>query len=75
MGQVSGVLDGGRRPFFEMPPEEVASIVDVLESAGVRLWIDGGWGVDALLGRGTNAEPRERGRGGEEDQRRPTQRS
>jgi lincosamide nucleotidyltransferase A/C/D/E len=34
-----------------MTPEEVASIVDALESAGLTLWIDGGWGVDALPGR------------------------
>ena len=32
-----------------MPAEEVVAIVDVLESAGVDVWLDGGWGVDALL--------------------------
>jgi hypothetical protein len=33
-----------------MPAEEVVAIVDVLESAGIVVWLDGGWGVDALLG-------------------------
>lgn len=32
-----------------MPAEEVVAIVDVLESAGISVWLDGGWGVDALL--------------------------
>jgi lincosamide nucleotidyltransferase A/C/D/E len=29
----------------------VLFLVSALERAGVRCWIDGGWGVDALLGR------------------------
>lgn len=33
--------------------EDVLEIVTVLQSAGVRLWLDGGWGVDALLGEQT----------------------
>jgi lincosamide nucleotidyltransferase A/C/D/E len=33
-----------------MEAEEVARIVDALERAGVAVWLDGGWGVDALLG-------------------------
>jgi hypothetical protein len=32
-----------------MPAEEVVAIVDALESAGIAVWLDGGWGVDALL--------------------------
>lgn len=28
-------------------------ILDALESDGVRCWIDGGWGIDVLLGRQT----------------------
>jgi lincosamide nucleotidyltransferase A/C/D/E len=33
-----------------MEAEEVARIVDALERRGVGVWLDGGWGVDALLG-------------------------
>jgi lincosamide nucleotidyltransferase A/C/D/E len=29
---------------------DVLDILDLADSAGVRLWLDGGWGVDALLG-------------------------
>jgi lincosamide nucleotidyltransferase A/C/D/E len=32
---------------------DVLAVLDLAESVGVRLWIDGGWGVDALLGRQT----------------------
>jgi lincosamide nucleotidyltransferase A/C/D/E len=28
----------------------VLDVLDLADSAGVRLWLDGGWGVDALLG-------------------------
>jgi lincosamide nucleotidyltransferase A/C/D/E len=34
-------------------PADVLEIVAMLEQAGVHLWIDGGWGVDALLGEQT----------------------
>jgi len=30
---------------------DVLEILDRLDAAGVEWWIDGGWGVDALLGR------------------------
>lgn len=30
-------------------------IIDMLERRGVRLWVDGGWGVDALLGQQTRS--------------------
>src|SRR5947209_6417508 len=33
-----------------MPAEAVLSVVDALEQAGVRFWLWGGWGVDALAG-------------------------
>jgi lincosamide nucleotidyltransferase A/C/D/E len=33
--------------------DDVLWIVGLLERAGVRFWVDGGWGVDALLGRQT----------------------
>jgi lincosamide nucleotidyltransferase A/C/D/E len=32
---------------------EVFTVLDVLTSAGCRLWLEGGWGVDALVGRQT----------------------
>ena len=32
-----------------MDAEEVARIVDIAAAANVEMWIDGGWGVDALL--------------------------
>ncbi len=31
----------------------VLSVVVTLEHAGVRVWLDGGWGVDALIGEQT----------------------
>jgi len=36
-----------------MPAREVVRIVDLLEAQGLQLWLDGGWGVDALVGRQT----------------------
>jgi lincosamide nucleotidyltransferase A/C/D/E len=33
----------------------VLSVLRLADRAGVRLWIDGGWGVDALLGGQTRA--------------------
>ena len=36
-----------------MPADEVVSIVDMLEGQGLQVWLDGGWGVDALVGRQT----------------------
>jgi lincosamide nucleotidyltransferase A/C/D/E len=36
-----------------MTGAEVARIVAYLESAGARIWLDGGWGVDALVGEET----------------------
>jgi aminoglycoside-2''-adenylyltransferase len=32
-----------------MLAEEVVDLLDYLEGLGVDLWLDGGWGVDALL--------------------------
>ena len=32
-----------------MDAREVVALVDLLEVAGVPVWLDGGWGVDALL--------------------------
>lgn len=36
-----------------MEAADVLEIVDVLTAAGVRFWIDGGWGIDALVGEQT----------------------
>jgi lincosamide nucleotidyltransferase A/C/D/E len=38
-----------------MDADRVVEIVDRLESNGVASWLDGGWGIDALLGRQTRA--------------------
>ena len=50
----------GLGTFRAMAPErrdltgrEVVFLVAALQRAGVRCWLDGGWGVDALLGRQT----------------------
>lgn len=37
----------------EMPAADVINLYDDLEKAGVQIWLDGGWGVDALLGKQT----------------------
>lgn len=34
-----------------MNPNTVLYILDLLAAVEVRVWLDGGWGVDALLGR------------------------
>jgi lincosamide nucleotidyltransferase A/C/D/E len=33
--------------------QEVVRVIEALEAAGVECWVDGEWGVDALLGRQT----------------------
>jgi lincosamide nucleotidyltransferase A/C/D/E len=38
-----------------MTAAEVLDVLARLDAAGVEWWIDGGWGVDALLGRETRA--------------------
>src|SRR4051812_34959514 len=43
----------GREPQNDMSAEEVARIVGRLEGAGLTVWLDGGWAVDALAGRQT----------------------
>ncbi|MFG1861146.1 nucleotidyltransferase domain-containing protein [Microbispora bryophytorum] len=40
-----------------MDAEAVCGIYDYLAERGVRIWIDGGWCVDALLGRQTRQHP------------------
>lgn len=34
-----------------MDPTTVLYVLDLLAAAGVQAWLDGGWGVEALLGR------------------------
>src|SRR5258708_40276717 len=36
-----------------MNSEDVAQIVRLLTGDGIEVWLDGGWAVDALLGRQT----------------------
>ena len=38
-----------------MNAETVVAILDALDRASIEAWVDGGWGVDALLGRRTRA--------------------
>lgn len=40
-------------PKKEMTAEDVVGLVDLLEANGIELYVDGGWGVDALLGEQT----------------------
>lgn len=37
----------------EMPWAEVSVVLDALDAAGCRWWLEGGWGVDALVGTPT----------------------
>jgi lincosamide nucleotidyltransferase A/C/D/E len=39
--------------FVVMGPDQVLSLFLDMEAQGVRLWLMGGWGVDALVGRQT----------------------
>lgn len=38
-----------------MSLDDVVRVLDRLERAGVEVWLDGGWGIDALLGEQTRA--------------------
>ena len=40
---------------IETPASTVRELVDWLHQTSIRVWLDGGWGVDALLGRETRA--------------------
>jgi lincosamide nucleotidyltransferase A/C/D/E len=37
----------------EMTEHDLVEILDVLERSSIETWLDGGWGVDALLGEQT----------------------
>ena len=39
-----------REPRCEMTASEVVAVVELLEEAGVPVWLDGGWAVDAAIG-------------------------
>ena len=39
----------------EVEQDEVLAILGAVEVTGTRLWVAGGWGVDALVGRQTRA--------------------
>jgi lincosamide nucleotidyltransferase A/C/D/E len=36
-----------------MSAEDAVAILDRLDGAGLTVWVDGGWGLDALVGRQT----------------------
>lgn len=38
-----------------MTETDVVRVVDLLADAGVQIWVDGGWGVDALLHKQTRS--------------------
>src|SRR4051794_39757104 len=38
-----------------MEPADVLAALDAIERAGVDAWVEGGWGIDALIGRRTRA--------------------
>jgi lincosamide nucleotidyltransferase A/C/D/E len=42
-----------RQPRMAMQADDLIGLLDLLEQSGVIVWLDGGWGVDALLGEQT----------------------
>jgi lincosamide nucleotidyltransferase A/C/D/E len=49
--QFSVFVEG--READSMNAESVIAIITALEDAGLSVWLDGGWGIDALVGRQT----------------------
>jgi len=45
--------DGRVRKHEGMGVAEVLAVLDAVRSVGCRFWLEGGWGVDALVGRQT----------------------
>jgi lincosamide nucleotidyltransferase A/C/D/E len=43
----------GRQPSAPTSTERAAAVLERLEESGVDAWLEGGWGIDALLGRET----------------------
>jgi lincosamide nucleotidyltransferase A/C/D/E len=37
----------------EITAQDAVELIDLIESVGIEVYVDGGWGVDALLGRQT----------------------
>jgi len=37
----------------EMSPDNLITLLDLFEAHGIVVWLDGGWGIDALLGSQT----------------------
>jgi hypothetical protein len=48
-------LEGAGAPERQMPADHVIEVYDLLRSHDIDVWIDEGWGVDALLGDRTRA--------------------
>jgi lincosamide nucleotidyltransferase A/C/D/E len=46
-------VESVRRRLILMRLRDVREVVDALDAAGVHVWLAGGWGVDALIGRQT----------------------
>jgi lincosamide nucleotidyltransferase A/C/D/E len=46
-------VESVRRRLILMRMRDVLEVVDALDEAGVRVWLAGGWGVDALIGSQT----------------------
>src|SRR5688572_32103528 len=53
MPRVPRIPGPEREPRTDMSSEDVVELVDCLEAVGIDVWLDGGWGVDALLGTQT----------------------
>src|SRR5215813_4833755 len=45
--------DRGRSMKHEMTPEALVDLLQVFKKAGIEVWLDGGWAVDAVLGEHT----------------------
>lgn len=50
MAELSG---RGRQPQADMDAARLIDLLDLLERLGISVWLDGGWGIDALLGEQT----------------------
>jgi len=46
-------MEADERQSPEMTAADVVDIVRLLEQNGIEVYVDGGWGVDALLGEQT----------------------
>jgi len=49
----SDVMRTNNHPKPEMPAEALVDLLQLFEAAGIEVWLDGGWAVDALLGAQT----------------------